>query len=158
MFLTAIAGVVFRQEDSPADHHTQGLAVVHFSVLVVPAVASSVAEISWKHMTASQKSWTGNCMPLRHSPGQSAGSHGYSYHCRCILRRSHLANILLAMSQNAEGDYCIVAKAAYALDVAGGMTWRGPTSVLYSNSRSVRGSFTVVQILWAVACKEGTVR
>lgn len=98
-------------------------------------------------------------MPHRRSRGQSAGSYGYSCHRRCILRGSHLANILLAMSQNAEGDCCIVAKAASALDVVGGMTWRRPTSVLYNgDSSSLRGSFTIVQILWAVACKEKTVR
>lgn len=80
-------------------------------------------------------------MPHRHSQGQPAGSYGYSCHRRCILLGSHLANILLAMSQNAEGGYCIVAKVvASALDVVGGMTWRKPTRVLYNGaSSSLRG-------------------
>lgn len=95
-------------------------------------------------------------MAHRRSQGQPAGSYGYSCHRRCILLGSHLANILLAMSQNVEGGYCIVAKAAAsALDVAGGMTWRKPISVLYNgDSSSLRESFTV-QISWVVACKEG---
>lgn len=67
-------------------------------------------------------------------------------------------NIPLAMSQNAEGGYCIVAKVvASALDVVGGMTWRKPISVLYNvDLSSLRRSFTV-QILWVVACKEDTI-
>lgn len=98
MFLTAIAAVVFRQEGSHADHRIQGLEVVHFPGLVGPVGASSVAEIAWQHMVANWRSWNGNCMPHRRSPGRSAGSYGHSCYRRCILRGSHLANILLAIS------------------------------------------------------------
>jgi hypothetical protein len=97
VFLTAIAAAVFHQEDSHADHRIQVLGVVHFPGLVDLVGASSVAEIVQQDMVANRRSWTGSCMPHRRNPGRSAGNYGYSCHRRCILRGSHLANMLLAM-------------------------------------------------------------
>lgn len=97
MLLTAIVGAVSHQEDSHADHRIQVLGDVHFPGLVDLVGASSVAEIVQQDMVANWRSWTGSCMPHRRNLGRSAGNYGYSCRRRCILRGSHLANILLAM-------------------------------------------------------------